>query len=482
MGNPIVIPLDEILAAIAALSDKVDALPSQTGQTVDLSPIMTALDAVQSAIATLDDKVDALPTVALFDLRTSAIQSAINDRPTASEIEAQFGALASAIAALSAKVDAIDCSGGGTGPEEPTGPDYSQGDVPLVGVNVRGIGNNGWRWLIPGYTPSFPTDARLIEDKYLAPLVANLPAGKPWFARVPVMSEQLVQGQGQALRESFITSLIIHLDRIHARGGKVLLECHNYFRRWAIVPAGTADAMSVTVSTGTYLFKEDIIGTGVAANFSIDGLVNMFYKLAQDTRISQHPALWGIGIQNEPHDMDFSSQVLPWSQQLIDALRNGGYQGNISVCGTAWASAKQWVAQSDGLRTLTDSAGPGRLYFEAHQYADNNGDGGGQWANPNETIDPQRGVIDCKPFFDWLEQYNLKGILGEFGYPVTAGNGNEYASNLIDEANSRGVIAVQWSLGPGMTEDDPNSMSVDATGALKANATPVVERIGRTRV
>lgn len=160
--------------------------------------------------------------------------------------------------------------------------------------------------------------------------------------------------------------------------------------------------------------------------------------------------IYGFDIMNEPHHMGAYS----WSetaQQVIMAIRSVDARNAIIVPGENYSNPDTWVKYNDGLRKLKDPSD--NLIFDAHCYFDR--DYTGKYLLPYELnqVDEYVGVRRIKPFVDWLEKNNLKGMVGEFGVP---GNDPRWLKALdvfMRYISDLGMNGCYWAAGPLWSDD-----------------------------
>ena len=145
---------------------------------------------------------------------------------------------------------------------------------------------------------------------------------------------------------------------------------------------------------------------------------------------------------------------------------------------------------SDGLRNVVGE----KIMFEAHQYPDEKGNGGGSWKKGIvHSIDPAARVADFYNYRDWLLEVGRPGMIGEYGTPVTyekwtANSGGtfeytytvqgaaEYLQMMGEFSTENAILCCQWLAGPGDADNYANGMDTEST--LKANALATVARMG----
>lgn len=360
-------------------------------------------------------------------------------------------------------------------------PEPTPGLLPMVGMNIAGLGNNPFLDVINGHTSVAGTHYRKPEQGTLVNFVSGL-NGAPWIARLPIAGERLVTTPGGALRAGYLAEIVEALDLVHSYGGKAVIDLHNYFRWWKKVD-------SKAVAGRDYQEFHNHLGDGIAmwtvigepdCPMSVAHLADLWQRLA--LALKDHPALLAYGLMNEPHNrgtdgVDVHAKWPAAAQACIGAIRAVDVNAYITVGGNAYSSAKNWPSVSDALKNLVDSAD--KLLYEAHQYTDQGGNGGGRWADVNDPVSADQAVNDFAVFVDWLKLNGKKGYVGEFGGPATAGDQNLAVANLFAFLKANRIPATQWLSGPGFSDSYANGLN-KADGTLKPNAAPLMAVIGET--
>ena len=239
--------------------------------------------------------------------------------------------------------------------------------------------------------------------------------------RLPFKWERIQRTLSGPLNEEEITYIGYLLDEADRRGMKILLDMHNYGRR---------------SDNG----KNRIIGD---STLSASLFAGAWKKIAE--RVGAHPALYGYGLMNEPHDMLDS---VPWvriAQVAIDEIRKVDTKTAIVVGGNHWSSAMRWQEVSDGLKNLRDASD--NLIFEAHCYFDNDASGIYRRSYDEEGAYPNIGVDRARPFVEWLEANHLRGFIGEYGVPGNDGRWLECLRNFLDYLSRHNVNGTYWAAG-----------------------------------
>ena len=228
------------------------------------------------------------------------------------------------------------------------------------------------------------------------------------------------------------------LTQAQARGLKVILDLHNYGRYAVNNNAGAnwTDADKIIIGQP---------GVPRAA------LADVWTKLA--TAFNAHPALYGYDVMNEPHDMNDDTLWPDLAQRATDAIRAVDVVTPVIVAGDNWSYAATWRTTANENLAVTDPSS--KLIYEAHAYFD--AYGSGQY---NQTYDANAatattGVDRVRPFVEWLNAKNFRGLVGEFGVPeannpnVANGDVRWYQAldAFLNYLTLNGVAATAWAGG-----------------------------------
>ncbi|WP_263140539.1 glycoside hydrolase family 5 protein [Pseudomonas sp. RIT-PI-AD] len=379
----------------------------------------------------------------------------------------------------------------------------------FAGLNLSGLSLNSYV-----ENAELGTHYRTPEDKHI------VAAGDCPFFRLPVTAARLTQSQGFPLIERYCKEIEQVLNLLQARGKKAILELHDFMR----LPTKVAELRGYTrnasyqvldpqgkvvgdlTAQATWgnayrlnahldyighfdsrdgalrLYENRIIGTAGCQLYTLDGLPDLWMRIVK--RFRDHPAILGWGIMNEPYTgkelnadgspFDMRAHWLETANRCAAAIIYQDKQHNLFICGNEFASALMWKQYSMPLFDIPDPYN--QIVYEAHNYLDNKGSGGGQWRNRNEVVDPNQGVLMVQPFIEALQQYGKRGFLGEHGYPE--GNQSAYVAtvNLLKHLQAKHVMNAQWCFGPGFPDDDELGLSKDSntsTVPVKANINAV---------
>ena len=355
--------------------------------------------------------------------------------------------------------------------------------VPAFGLNLGGGGNNPWLSVINGIgNDKAGTHYAPTQEIHIKEYVKNLKPGEQWLARLPIAGERLSEKSFDPLHVRYVNEIVAMMDMIHKYNGKVVIDVHNYFRWWKKVDAPIAGRDMK--SHNDHLAKGHAVWTVIGepdSPMSVDGFADFWVKILQSP-IGKHPAFFCAGLVNEPHNrsqdgVDVDTKWPLAVPKLIEAVRSVNKDCWIAVAGNFYSSAKAWnVKTAAKMANITDPSD--KLLFEAHQYMDQKGDGGGSWKNLSDPVVATQGTQDWAAYVKWLKDNNRRGYCGEVGGPATAGDYLTAARKLCDELFIPNRIPCTfWMGGTGQNDDYANGMN-RKDGSLKPNAAPLMERIG----
>jgi aryl-phospho-beta-D-glucosidase BglC (GH1 family) len=283
------------------------------------------------------------------------------------------------------------------------------------GVNLAGaeFGTAGqaygsiWRW---------PTAQ---EFSYIASRGFDL-------VRLPFMWERLQPTLGAELDATHKAHLLDCVAAAKSAGVKVVLDLHNY-----------------SAYNGQYF--------GATPGPTLNQFTDVWLKLSALFR--DDDTIIGYGLMNEPKSMPTvgaetgRDRWQTWSQAVLTAIRATGDPTCILVAGYSSSSMGGWLNTTAGHPApwITDPLD--NFAYEAHQYWDSNGGaysttyaqeltatssfGGG------DTVQ-KKFLAELKGWLNWLRTYNVRGYVGEFGWPRIVG---VTAQTDSDQWNA---MAEQW--------------------------------------
>ncbi len=375
----------------------------------------------------------------------------------------------------------------------------------FAGLNLSGLASNSYV-----EDAKLHTHYRAAEDKHI------IAAGECPFFRLTTTAARFTPSQGYPLNESYCKEVEQVLDTLHRHGKKAILELHDYMRlphkvaelygysrnanHEVLDPQGNVVSDLTAQSTWGNAYRLDptlrysghfdarygvlrlyeyrIIGTPGCKLYTLDGLPDLWARLLN--RFGNHPAILGWGVMNEPftgdeldingNPFDMRAHWLETATRCAARILRQDTRHNLFICGNEFASARLWKRYSIPLFDIPDSRG--QIIYEAHNYLDKKGEGGGNWETRNETVAPDQGILMVEPFVQALAQHDKRGFLGEHGYPSENQSAYVATVNMLKYLQANHVMNAQWCFGPGFPDGDALGMSRDDTGpvvSVKAN-------------
>lgn len=205
------------------------------------------------------------------------------------------------------------------------------------------------------------------------------------------------------------------------RGMWVLLDMHNYGRN--------------KVNGTTYVIGEP--------ELPIESAGDVWRRIAEEFKDFDN--IYAYGLMNEPYGM---KDHTPWAniaQEMIDAIRSVDTETPIMVGGESYSSADRWQSVSDNLRNLVDPSND--LIFEAHVYFDNDASGSYNQNYDAENATENTGINRLKPFVEWLERYNFRGFIGEYGIPDSDPRWNVVLDKTLAYMKEHHINGTYWAAG-----------------------------------
>lgn len=250
------------------------------------------------------------------------------------------------------------------------------------------------------------------------------------FIRVPILWERVQPKLESGLNPEALLSITYLLDTAAAAHVQIILDLHNYGRYYD-KPLEATDA---------------------------NALAHFWVTLV--TALGNKPALYGIELMNEPHDLPGGE--LGWVkiiQQTVNTIRQYNNKITILIPGYSWQSARFWQDNNKSL-IITDPAD--KLLYSAHQYFDSNFTG--TYEHPTKG-DAGYGSELLSPFITWLAANNLKGIITEYGAPANDFVAIAMMRNMLTAVDKSDVLvgAIYWAAGP-RWGDYPLSVEPDSNG------------------
>ena len=291
----------------------------------------------------------------------------------------------------------------------------------LFGVNYAGAEFAGH--VLPGVEGldySWPTAEGL--DYY---------AGKGiLLVRLPVRWERLQPVLHGELDKDYLAGLVRSVRMMADRDMKVIIDLHNHMR---------------------------YRGKRIGIELPLSAFTDAWRRIA--SILKDEPGIWGYGLMNEPYNTDRTWPRV--AQAGIDGVRSRDVKNTIVVGGDSFSRAERWAKVGADLhRQLHDPAR--NLCYEAHVYFDN--DGTGRYRDSYEVeinrddalVHPMIGVARLKPFVEWLEANELKGLVGEIGVPANQDRDPRWLTvldNVYAYLAEHGVPSAYWAAGSKWTAE-----------------------------
>lgn len=250
------------------------------------------------------------------------------------------------------------------------------------------------------------------------------------LVRIPFLWERLQPQKMGSLDAHQVAQLTAVLDAAAKSNAHILLDLHNYGRYYNN-PLRTQDG---------------------------DMLADVWTKLLQN--VGSHPALFGIELMNEPHDLpDGAAGWQNIVQNTVTKIRETNTSVTIVVPGYSWQSARFW---QDNNKNLVISDPSNNLLYGAHQYFDDSFTG---TYDTKVAKDPEYGAEVIKPFTDWLTTNGLQGIITEYGAPKSDVRALQVMNTMLRTVDRSSVLvgALYWASGP-RWGDYPLSVEPTANG------------------
>lgn len=182
-----------------------------------------------------------------------------------------------------------------------------------------------------------------------------------------------------------------------------------------------------------------IVGT---YSVSRNDFADVWNKLANS--FSGYPNIYGYNLMSEPHDM----QAFDWfttAQLAINAIREADRRSPIIISGNNYAAPESWVEFSDQLKNLKDPQD--KIIYNAHCFFDLDFTGKYIFSFDQNKVNDSSGINRVMPFVQWLQQYNKKGIIGQFGVPDTDARWMPVMAKFLQYLKDNKVNAQYWASG-----------------------------------
>ena len=251
------------------------------------------------------------------------------------------------------------------------------------------------------------------------------------IVRLPFRWERVLRPLGSTtLISSEIQKIKQVLDWAAELNLRVIFDMHNFGRYCTYCNGSNSNAN---------VYK--IIGEDNTC--TVEHFKQVWRLLAQEFK--NYECIWAYEIMNEPYAMLSSTPWFQIAQEGIYAIREYDTHTPILIDGDSFATARNWVAVSDNLRTLNDPAD--NLIYTAHCYFDHDSSGEYSKSYDNSGANEQTGVNRLKPFVEWCQQYGLRGFVGEYGIPDDDTRWLTVLENALAYLKENGIGGTYWSAG-----------------------------------
>ena len=279
--------------------------------------------------------------------------------------------------------------------------------APLMGVNLsglemgRGLTETG-QWTVPD--PTYMLSQRV------------------GVIRLPFKLERLQPGALGPLSPGYLGNLTSIMAEDAAAKAMTVLDPENYGYIWTDSTASSQAIGVVPEATADYL--------------------DVMTKLAAAVR---GKPLVAIGLMNEPHAQT-CAQLAPVWQQAITGMRSAGFTGVITVPGSDWQHADNFVASGCAglMGALVDPQN--NLVFEVHNYLDVGQSG--RYLQP--IVSPNVGSMQLAPVIAWARQTGSRLFVGETATPGDTASLAGLRDELVTVADAPDVFwgLAMWGAGP----------------------------------
>lgn len=230
--------------------------------------------------------------------------------------------------------------------------------------------------------------------------------------RLPIKWERLQLSLMGDLNNTYLFQIQRLLKTAEGMGLCVLLDVHNYGR-----------------------YRKKIIGS---EEVPYQSFYDFWNKVA--TNLKDFPALYAYGLMNEPHDT--GGKWHKAAQYGVDGIRKVDSQKVIYVAGEHWSSAWRWKSYNPR-PFVTDPSN--KIVYEAHIYFDKRSEGfykDPDWIPPAKEVERR-----LASFVKWLDKYQQKGAIGEWGVPTNDPRWFPIADRFIEVTKENNINWFIWAGG-----------------------------------
>jgi endoglucanase len=250
--------------------------------------------------------------------------------------------------------------------------------------------------------------------------------------RVPIKIERLQPTDGGSFDATYKGYINNQFTWAKKYGMQVWLDIHNYGGRYI---------------SGT--FRK--IGS---AEYPIANYAAFIKKIAQEWK--NEAGLKGVCLMNEPHDMPTATTSSNYNttstnylmiQAAIDEWETEDTSKELSACTDGWSGVQNFF-NTYGANPTPFWSYQGTFYYELHSYWDSNNSG--QYSD-RFAVGNGRDVTyagdKLKDVAEWAKQYDVKLMIGEFGYPEDDESWGVMANDFLNVADEYNIPTFYWSAG-----------------------------------
>jgi endoglucanase len=231
--------------------------------------------------------------------------------------------------------------------------------------------------------------------------------------RLPILWERVQPQLRGVLDADYLNEIQRVLKTSELLGLKVVIDVHNYLQ----VKGQILDGSS----------KEDQ-----------QAFYDLWRRLSKN--LKHYSSLKAYGLMNEPHDTLGGWHKI--AQFGVDAIRTEDEKTPIYVAGAQWSTTVNWHTVNP--RPFVEDP-VDKIFYEAHIYFDRHSVG--RYHDVDKVAYPGRVTQDVMPFVLWLDQYQQKGVIGEWGVPSNDERWLPLASEFLAVAKYYGLDWYVWAGG-----------------------------------
>lgn len=331
----------------------------------------------------------------------------------------------------------------------------------FVGINLSGL--EFGKSIDPFVIPNLSEEDQTSANSDLAETRAFLQAGMN-TVRVPLSWGYLqLEGAGKgAINQDYYQSYVKPLlESLTSARVYTIVDLHAYMRYSVFGKEYSGCGMDGKCPDGTLITDPKVYE---------DIWTKLYAEIKSDSKINQDYLL--LDLMNEPVDVP-NEDVFTIQTQVIKALRNQGFAGNILIEGNSWTGLHSWTTtqwqSKDGKSTYSNATLFTRANFQkagitdlshiiinVHQYLDRDYSGTSDQCVTDLNTTGEAGY-NLAAFTDYLKTNQLKAIVTEFGGGRDSGSCSsalnqfmQYLQTNSSKNNDYGFVGwTIWSTGHG---------------------------------